>query len=457
MNLKVDSIRECLEGAIPGTMATTAPNGTPNIAYLSQVQFVDADHVALSYQFFNKTRQNILANPIASLKVGNPTTGAHYLLALQYLRTETTGPLFESMKAKLAGIASHTGMSGVFKLLGADVFRVLAVEAVPIATLQPAPTRRNMLAATRKAIERLDGCADLESVLNRLLDVLEHDFGITHAMVLMLDHARGALYTVTSRGYDASGAGSEIPLGQGVIGVAARERTPIRIGHMTSEYAYGRAIRESVQRNDPALALETEIPLPGLAQSRSQLAVPILACGQTLGVIFVESDQDLRFTYDDEDALVTVAGHLGLAIRLMQNAPEATEPSEWEHLDTSDTRAAPVARPLAKGPELAVRRYPANNSIFLDGNYLIKGVAGAIFWSLVSDYVHSGRHEFSNRELRLDSRIRLPDFSDNLEARLVLLGKRLSERNAGIRIEKTGRGRFRLEVEHPLQLTETPD
>ena len=45
----------------------------------------------------------------------------------------------------------------------------------------------------------------------------------------------------TSVFYEDSGVGSEIPLGHGVVGVAARERAPIRIGHATTEYAYGRA------------------------------------------------------------------------------------------------------------------------------------------------------------------------------------------------------------------------
>ena len=54
--------------------------------------------------------------------------------------------------------------------------------------------------------------------------------------------------------------------------------------------------------------LETEIPLPGLAESRSQLAVPIAGGGRLLGVLYVESAEDLRFGYDDEDALVALAG-----------------------------------------------------------------------------------------------------------------------------------------------------
>ena len=83
-------------------------------------------------------------------------------------------------------------------------------------------------------------------------------------------------------------------------------------------------------------------------------------------------------------------------------------------------------------------------------------MAGSILWALLSDHVETGRTAFSNRELRLDPRIRLPDISDNLEARLILLARRLIERNATIRIEKTARGCFQLRVERRLQLAHVP-
>ena len=49
----MDEVRPALEGVVPAIMATVAPDGTPNVAYLSQVHHVDARHVALSFQFFN--------------------------------------------------------------------------------------------------------------------------------------------------------------------------------------------------------------------------------------------------------------------------------------------------------------------------------------------------------------------------------------------------------------------
>jgi adenylate cyclase len=438
--MKVDAIRACFEGVIPGTMATAGPDGTPNVSYLSQVQFVDSDHVALSWQFFNKTRANLLANAHAMLAVVDPVTAAHYRLTLQFLRTETSGPLFESMKAKLAGIASHVGMNGVFKLLGADVFRVHAVEQVPGTTL-PAPPRRNLLPALRRTCERIRAGTDLEQLLAGLLDALATEFDIRHSMALLYDDAGTRLYTLASRGYDSSGVGAEILLGDGVIGVAARERTPIRISHMTAEYGYTRAIRDNALHGG-VTALETAIPLPGLAQSRSQLAVPMLAGERLVGVLYVESPHDLRFTYDDEDALVVLAEQVALSIRLLQSTAEAPDEAQ-------------VQAPAADAPDgapLLVRHYLENDSVFLGDDYLIKGVAGSIFAALVREHVEKGRTEFSNRELRLHPGVRLPDASDNLEARLLLLARRLAERDAGVSIEKTGRGRFRLQVRHPLRL-----
>lgn len=449
--VNLDPLRDCFEGAVPCPIATCDADGTPNISYLSQVQYVDREHVALTFQFFNKTRRNVLANPQAQVTVVDPFTYASYRLTLHYLRTETSGPLFERMKAKLAGIASHTGMVGVYKLMGSDVYRVSAVEQLD--TGRPSPLLRiNNLPVLRKLTQRLNACTELAGLCDTVLCGLREELGIGHAMLLMLDECGERLYTVASSGYTESGVGSEIPLGAGVIGVAARERTPIRISHMTSEYAYGAAIRASCIAH--GLDLETAIPLPGLAESRSQLAVPIMDGERLHGVLYVESERDLRFSYDDEDALATLAAHIGLLLRQCGMLPERAQGEDREEagVPVSVAAATTAAAAAAAGAPVRVRHYAADNSVFLDDDYLIKGVAGAIFWRLAQDYAQSGRDSFSNRELRLDPGLKLPALGDNLEARLLLLQRRLAERRACVQMERTGRGRFRLQVQRPLQL-----
>jgi len=452
---KLDAIRPCLEGAIPGVMCTCAPDGTPNVTYISQVEYVDAGHLALSFQFFNKTRRNVLANPFAELMVIHPGHGAMFRIAARYLRTETEGALFERMKAKLAGIASHTGMSGVFKLRGSDVYAVERVEQVVAPARVEPRGELNRLSALRRASQRVAGSADLDALFERTLDVVVDEFAVRHAMLLMLDAAGERLYTVASRGYGRSGAGSEIPVGEGVVGVAARMATPIRINHATLEYAYSRTMREGLAGH----MLEREIPFPGLAEPGSQLAVPLVCGGQLLGVLFVESPHDMRFSWDDEDALLALATQVAAQLTVFARVAQAGA-------DAADDDA-PVVAAVREGADgspaavpaqaaLRVRHYDHDDSVFLDDDYLIKGVAGSVLWKLLRDHAEHGRTEFTNRELRLSPDIRLPEVGDNLEARLVLLTRRLVDRQACVRLEKTGRGRFRLSVTRPLQLLNVP-
>ena len=119
-----------MQGLIPACVTTCSAAGEPNTTVISQVWYVDEDHVALSHQFFNKTRRNIAENPHAVVMILSPENGATFDLSITYARTETEGPLFDEMDMKLEAIASMTGMSGVFKLLGADIYKVDSIEQI---------------------------------------------------------------------------------------------------------------------------------------------------------------------------------------------------------------------------------------------------------------------------------------------------------------------------------------
>ncbi|HEY0469597.1 MAG TPA: pyridoxamine 5'-phosphate oxidase family protein, partial [Polyangiaceae bacterium] len=93
--LKLENLQRCFEGLIPCALATSSSDGVPNITYLSQLLYVDARHVGLSRQFFNKTRLNLQQNPYACIQVHDALTYEADRLNVRYERSETSGVLFD--------------------------------------------------------------------------------------------------------------------------------------------------------------------------------------------------------------------------------------------------------------------------------------------------------------------------------------------------------------------------
>jgi len=292
---------------------------------------------------------------------------------------------------------------------------------------------------------RLSRCPDLDTLVGAALDGLAELFGHEHSLLLLLDEDGRRLYTIASHGYAVAGIGSELRVGEGVIGMAAARVEPMRVGNLGSMLAYTRTQRRAHEQHGGE-APGTEIPLPGLAKAESQVAVPAMVLGQLVGVVAIESERRLAFDDDDEATLAVVASLVASAVEIDRNLEDAGP----ERVTTPAAVAA--ASPAPSGPSTKVRFFPVDGSTFLDGDYLIKGVAGRILWKVLGQYEAEQRDEFTNKEMRLDPSLELPDFRDNFESRLVLLKRRLDERGAAIRIEKTGRGRFRVIVDGRLEL-----
>lgn len=474
--LTLRAVRRLLEGVIPPAMCSVAEDGMPHVNYLSHAEYLDDEHVALTFQFFNRSRANVLATGRVALNIEDPVAGAAVMLSLRYLRTETEGPVFERLRAKLAGIAAHTGMEKVFHLRGADIYRVEALRQLDVRHPLPSVVPRCDLAGgVRRLGQALAEAGDLATLLRVFLAGLETDLRIDHAIVWMLDEARQGLYSLGSIGYDDPGTGAELPLADaGLAGVAVREGVPIRIGHMSSMYDYALICRERAAQLGLQAVVERTIPLPGLARPRSQLAVPLRARGRAVGALLVESGHDQFFSYDDEDALAAVGAALALGLATL---PATDVPEEKAHEQARMQPREPTREPAreqarepapvpAGGPAqeqtqalqaqprpLRIRHYPRDHSVFVGDEYLIRGVAGAILAKVVRERIATGNEFFTTRELRLaGDDLRLPDVQDNLGVRLLLLERRLAERDFGLRIERAGRGRYRLLASGPLQI-----
>ena len=121
-------IRSVLDNGVPAVMVTCSADGVPNVTVISQVYYVDETHAALSFQFFSKTIRNVRENPRAYVCVPDMVGHASWVLHLEFQRSETEGPTFDAMEMQIEAIASATGMSGIFKLRAADIYRVVSVE-----------------------------------------------------------------------------------------------------------------------------------------------------------------------------------------------------------------------------------------------------------------------------------------------------------------------------------------
>lgn len=450
-----EDLELCFEGAVPAVVATADASGVPNVTFLSRVRKVDDERVALSNQFFSKTARNLAENPRASLLLMDPTDFRQFRLALAYERTEKQGRVFERLREDVDAVAAMQGMQDVFRLRAADIYRVLQIDLVPEAVFSEPQRETNSgsreaefaegtEAATLATLAtRLGRCSDLDTLVSAAVDGLAELFGFGYSLLMLLDEEGTRLYTIASHGYEAQGIGSETAVGEGIIGMAAARGVPMRLGNLNQIAKYGRTVRKEYERGG-ALGPGREVPMPGLVGAKSRVAVPTMALGQLVGVLVVDSPDEVAFTDADEALLTVAASIVGSAIEIERTRARVA--------DSAPSRLPDTAPLLASTPSTRIRHYAIDGSTFIDGDYLIKGVAGRLLWSLLRQYESEGRVEFTNKEVRLDPSLELPEFRNNFESRLVLLKRRLDERLGPIRIEKTGRGRFRLEIGGNLRL-----
>ena len=128
--------------------------------------------------------------------------------------------------------------------------------------------------------------------------------------ILLLDAEHGQLRIQAAVGYSEDASSIRIPLGKGVTGWVASRRQSLRIDNTAEDPRY-------IQLS---------------ANTRAELAIPLIYRNELLGVLNVESEQVGAYTDSDEEMLGTLAGSLAAIIANARLLEQIRSQAERERL-----------------------------------------------------------------------------------------------------------------------------
>src|SRR3954464_11769049 len=84
---------------------------------------------------------------------------------------------------------------------------------------------------------------DLDEVLARILSILQNYFNLKHIAVLLLDPGNYDLRVRTHSGWNAASLETQLKLGDGLIGAAAKQKRPVYVPDVSKDARYIRTIQ----------------------------------------------------------------------------------------------------------------------------------------------------------------------------------------------------------------------
>lgn len=177
---------------------------------------------------------------------------------------------------------------------------------------------------------------EMQDLLPRLVEVISQQFGFYHAGIFLMDEARefAVLRAANSEGGKRMlQRGHRLAFGQtGIVGFVAATGTP----------------RIALDVGDDAVFFDN----PDLPETRSELALPLRAGSEIIGVLDVQSKQSKAFQPEDVEVLTTLADQVTIAIqnarsfetsqallREAQKTSGAYVQESWKVLQSEETHA----------------------------------------------------------------------------------------------------------------------
>jgi signal transduction histidine kinase len=170
----------------------------------------------------------------------------------------------------------------------------------------------------------INSTLDLDQIYGIVLRTMDEFFGFHHSIVLLLEDD-DRLHVVASHGYEDPVLGGTVAVGTGVIGTVAKRRKLMRVNNLRTQRAYFFNIRSRIEEAGRGGELGQIVPLPGLPDADSQIAIPLLIKDRLIGVFSVESREQKPFSEHEETLVAIVASQAASAIHnaLLYRAEEA--------------------------------------------------------------------------------------------------------------------------------------
>lgn len=150
----------------------------------------------------------------------------------------------------------------------------------------------------------------LEEALNSAVKGLQVTLGGDRVSILLADEDRRKLHVKAWVGYSESAFNLSVPFGSGVTGWVAAHRKPLRVDDVSQDARY----------------------ILVSANTRSELAIPLIFRNDLLGVLNVESEQAGAYNENDEEMLGTLAGSLAAIIANARLVDQIRKQAERERL-----------------------------------------------------------------------------------------------------------------------------
>lgn len=206
----------------------------------------------------------------------------------------------------------------------------------------------------QRVAAEINATLDLEEIYDIALRTMDQLFEFQHANILLVEAGSETLRVVASRGYENQAVGGRVRFGIGAVGIVAQRRKILQLDNLGQQRAYASAQRRQMMKSGRGVEIGDVVPVPGLPNAESQIAIPLLIRDELVGVFSIESPVRQAFNEHDRSLVTIVANQIASAIRNAQLYDERRRAADALQAANSSLEARVAERTAALERELRI-------------------------------------------------------------------------------------------------------